>query len=139
MCLLIDDKNIHCKNFLYKLCLHSSLFITVRPDIPRNLTVNCDQTGARIQWISGFNGGDTQTFKVFILNGKDKISSDRIFDNGENLVHSNYIQNLQPSVTYAFYVSAFNQRGYSSSDNLTCTTLNKGIFTFVVYSNRRNN
>lgn len=139
MYLLIDKKNMHCKNCLYKLCLHSSLFITVRPDIPRNLTVNCDQTGARIQWISGFNGGDAQTFKVFILNGKDKTSSDRIFDNGENLVHSNYIQNLQPSVTYAFYVSAFNQRGYSSSDNLTCTTLNKGIFTFVLYSNRRHN
>lgn len=137
MYFLIDKKNVHCKNFLYKLCLHCFLFITVRPDIPRNLTVNCDQTGARIQWISGFNGGDAQIFKVFILNGKDKTSSDRIVDNGENLVHSKYIQNLQPSVTYAFYVSAFNQRGYSSSDNFTCTTLNKGNFTFVVYSSRR--
>lgn len=73
--------------------------------------------------MSSFNGGDIQFFTVIALNSQQQQStSDIISDNGENEIHSTYVQNLQPSTTYVFYVSAQNRHGLSSSENITCTT-----------------
>lgn len=101
-----------------------------RPDVPRDIKVECEESGAKVQWVSSFNGGDDQTFITFVYKDQKTSYSSRIPDAGENKVHSNYVENLQPSVSYVFYVSAQNRHGNSSSENITCTTLKKGILFF---------
>lgn len=109
--------NIHCSYF----------FFLGKPDIPRDVTLTCEVTGASVHWVSSFNGGDTQTFTVIAFNVQYGTSySERIPDIGENMVHSYFIHNLQPSTSYMFYVSAENNNGNSSSENLFCTTQNQG-------------
>uniref|UniRef100_A0A8W8P1S0 Uncharacterized protein n=1 Tax=Magallana gigas TaxID=29159 RepID=A0A8W8P1S0_MAGGI len=102
------------------------------PAIPRNIKVTCKVTGAMVQWISSFNGGSTQNFTVITLSGQDGTSfNNELNDEGENEIHVTYVSNLQPSVTYWFFVSAKNNHGSSSSKAISCTTL-KGYFkTFV--------
>lgn len=98
--------------------------MTGRPDRPKSFELVCEETRAIVQWKSSFNGGNTQTFTVTATYGQyKKIESNIIYDKGENIIHSTYIQNLQPSTRYAFYVSARNPHGSSSSENITCTTL----------------
>lgn len=83
----------------------------------------CEVTRAKIQWRSSFNGGAIQFFTVIALNSKQQqIKSENISDNGENEIHSIEVQNLQPSTTYVFYVSAQNKHGLSSSKHISCTT-----------------
>lgn len=110
--------------------IFSNLLLHIEsPESAKNMTIKCEETSAKFQWISSFNGGDAQTFTVFVLNGLDQIIiSDNIPDKGENRVHDIYVQNLQPSSKYTFYVSAQNRRGNSSSERITCITLNTGKF-----------
>lgn len=76
-----------------------------RPYYPRKIEVICEGKKARVQWISSFNGGDPQYFTVITLNSQDgTILSYRLLDKGENEIHSTYITNLQPSVTYWFSI-----------------------------------
>lgn len=92
--------------------------------MPERVEIVCEVTHARVQWISSFNGGDPQLFTVIALNGQQRESrSDNISDKGENVIHSTFVQNLQPSTTYVFYVIAQNSHGLSSSENVSCTTL----------------
>lgn len=103
-----------------------------KPDIPRNIKVTCKVTGAVVQWISSFNGGDTQNFTVITLSGQDGTSLYYgLNDEGENEIHVTYVSNLQPSVTYWFSVSAKNSHGSSSSKAISCTTVKGYIETFV--------
>lgn len=98
--------------------------MTAKPSKPRNAKIVCETTGAKIQWISSFNGGDVQSFTVTGMNGQYKESeSYTLADKGQNKIHSTYIQNLQPQTIYMFYVSARNRHGFSSSENISCTTL----------------
>lgn len=93
----------------------------------------CEVTRAKIQWTSSFNGGDIQFFTVIALNSQQQQSkSDNISDKGENEVHSTYVQNLQPSTTYVFYVSAQNRHGLSSSEHISCTT-KEGKHSISIY------
>lgn len=99
-----------------------------KPDKPRNIEANCEETAARVQWISSFDGGDTQTFIIFAIQDLHEARYSNILtDKGEDKIHSNYIQDLQPSALYVIYVSAQNRHGESSSENITCRTLDKGI------------
>lgn len=97
-------------------------YIIGKPDNPRNIRVTCEGTRATVQWISSFNGGDRQTFiNVFALNDhQGGNQSIQIPDMGENKTHRAYVQNLQPSMTYVFYVSAQNNHGFSISDIISC-------------------
>lgn len=88
--------------------------------MPENISIVCDVRRARVQWKSSFNGGDPQSFTVKVLSGQ---ASDTIPDNGENEIHSVYVQNLQPSTTYVFYVNAKNSHGSSYSEYINCTTV----------------
>lgn len=98
-------------------------YIIGKPDNPRNIRVTCEGTRATVQWISSFNVGDRQTFNVFALNGHQGGNrSIQIPDMGENKTHRAYVQNLQPSTTYVFYVSAQNSHGFSISDIISCIT-----------------
>lgn len=102
------------------------LNVTGRPENPQNTRLSCEETRARIQWISSFNGGDSQTFTVLAFNDEYRTSySKTIPDMGENVVHSIYIQNLQPSTLYVFFVSAQNSHGNTKSENISCTTQNQ--------------
>nr|XP_034316836.1 synaptogenesis protein syg-2 isoform X4 [Crassostrea gigas] len=95
-----------------------------KPDLPRNIKVTCKVTGAIVQWISSFNGGDTQNFTVITLSGHDGTSLyNGLNDKGENEIHVTYVSNLQPSVTYWFSVSAKNSYGSSSSKIISCITV----------------
>lgn len=95
-----------------------------KPVMPERVEIVCEVTRARVQWRSPFNGGDAQSFTVIALNGQQRESqSDDISDKGENVIHSIFVQNLQPSTTYVFYVTAQNSRGLSSSEKVSCTTL----------------
>lgn len=87
--------------------------------MPGNIKIDCEETRARVQWRSSFNGGDPQFFTVFASNGQQ---SDNISDRGENVIHSTFVQHLQPSTVYVFYVSAQNSHGFISSEKFRCTT-----------------
>lgn len=92
--------------------------------MPERVEIVCEVTRVRVQWRSSFNGGNPQSFTVIALNGQQRESrSDNIRDEGENVIHSTFIQNLQPSTTYVIYVTAQSSRGFSSSENVSCTTL----------------
>lgn len=100
-----------------------NVFKQRKPDNPRNIGVKCAGTRATVQWISSFNGGDHQTFIIFALNSQQGGNrSTRFPDIGENKIHRAYVQNLQPSMTYVFYVSAQNNHGFSISDIISCMT-----------------
>lgn len=100
------------------------ILLTGKPTMPERVEIVCEVTRARVQWRSSFNGGDPQSFTVIALNGQQRESrSDNISDKGENVIHSTFVQNLQPSTTYVFYVIAQNSHGLSSSENVSCTTL----------------
>lgn len=115
-----------------QLCNHTQLFFLGIPNIPRDVTLTCEVTSASVHWVSSFNGGDTQTFTVVAFNVKYGTRySERIPDMGENTAHSNFIHNLQPSTSYSFHVSAENSHGNSSSENIICTTQNKGNNFFL--------
>lgn len=117
--------------------IFSNLFLHIEsPESARNMTIQCEETSAKVQWISSFDGGDKQMFTVSVLSGMDQIIiSNDIPDKGENTVHDIYVQNLQPSSKYTFYVSAQNRRGNSSTENITCITLNKGIVNCFIILN----
>lgn len=96
--------------------------LTGKPNSPGNIEIFCEKTSANVQWKSSFNGGDPQLFTIFASNGQ-QFESELISDRGENEIHSAFIQNLQPSTTYVFYVSAQNSHGLISSERINCTTL----------------
>lgn len=84
----------------------------------------CEFLQARVQWISSFDGGDPQNFTVIILNSLDgKSVSYGFHDEGENKTHVAFVSNLQPSVTYWFYVTAKNSHGSSISEITSCKTV----------------
>lgn len=101
-----------------------------RPDIPRNVAVFCEVTNARIQWISSFNGGDPQNFTVFTFDGQQEVSQSAHPDSGESKLNEYFVQNLQPSRTYTFYISAQNKHGNISSEKMTCITSDTGMFLY---------
>lgn len=76
-----------------------------------------------MEWEPSFNGGDQQIFTIFALNGQHGTRfSESIKETGENdYIHS--VQDLEPSTLYEFYVSAQNKHGNSSSEKISCTTL----------------
>lgn len=94
-----------------------------KPNKPTQIKISCEVRSARIQWMPSFNGGDPQTFTAVALNGQQKISeSGTVSDKEDSGIHSVFIQNLQPSTEYVFYVSAQNRHGFSLSENVSCTT-----------------
>lgn len=116
-----------------------SFLIKGKPDIPRDIKVMCKFLKARIQWISSFDGGDPQKFTVMILNGLDgKSLPYRFPDEGENKTHVAFVRNLQPSVTYWFYVTAKNSQGSSTSEVTSCKTVEGNIQLFVYFSGEEN-
>lgn len=95
-----------------------------KPDILRNIKFLCKVTEDIVQWISSFNGGDTQNFTVITLGGQDGTSLYiGLNDKSENKIHVTNLGNLQPSVAYWIFVSAKNGHGSSLSKANSCTTV----------------
>nr|XP_022323489.1 hemicentin-1-like isoform X2 [Crassostrea virginica] len=106
----------------------STIYVNVvrqrEPTSPRIGKASCNDNSAKIEWISSFNGGDSQTFFVLGLIGRHEVTrSEAIKDRGENKIHNTDLLNLQPLTKYVFYVVAKNEHGNSSSDEIECTTL----------------
>ena len=95
-------------------------------------------TVAKVQWTSSFNGGNSQSFTVIAVDAQERtLLSKRISDNGETKPHSTNMQNLQPSMTYVFYVSARNSRGESFSEFRICTTSDSKRIIISLYIQER--
>ena len=100
------------------------MFVQGKPNSPRIEKATCNINSAKIEWISSFNGGDSQTFFVLAILDQQKVTrSEYMKDRGENEIHDTELQNLQPSTKYVFYVVAKNKHGNSSSGEIKCTTL----------------
>lgn len=97
--------------------------------MPKVIELVCDVRQATLRWVSSFNGGDSQSFTAFALNGQGKeIKSDIVSDKGEKKLHFTFVHNLEPSTAYVFYVSAYNKHGLSPSENISCITLEGNYF-----------
>nr|XP_022287393.1 hemicentin-1-like isoform X3 [Crassostrea virginica] len=113
----------------------TSIYVNVipqrKPTAPRILEVICKARSAKVQWMSSFNGGDSQMFTVHAFLVQQEASrSEPIHDEGENKLHNTQIQNIQPSTTYTIYVVAKNKHGNSSSEKMKCNTVEeKHVYT----------
>lgn len=114
--------NLVFRNLLGEVMVHVNVLPQRKPDIPGEISVFCEMTNARIQWISSFNGGDPQNFTVFAFDGQQEVSQSVHPDSGENKLHEYFVRNLQPSRKYTFYISALNKHGNSSSEEKSCFT-----------------
>nr|XP_022323491.1 hemicentin-1-like isoform X2 [Crassostrea virginica] len=100
------------------------LIVNWKPDSPRIGKVSCNVNSAKIEWISSFNGGNSQTFFALGLIAQEEVTrSEAIKDRGENKIHNTELLNLQPSTKYVFYVVSKNKLGNSSSNQMECKTL----------------
>ncbi|XP_022287174.2 nephrin-like [Crassostrea virginica] len=114
----------------------TSIYVNVIPQrVPTNPRINkviCNVRSTRIQWMSSFDGGDSQTFTVYAILAQQQASrSELVDDAGENKPHSTEILNLQPSTEYIFYVVAKNKHGSSSSEKMECKTLEETYTNYV--------
>ncbi|XP_056001658.1 peroxidasin-like [Ostrea edulis] len=98
-----------------------------RPPLkPTNLTLVCATSSVKLSWISNFNGGDSQTFKISYSTVGDSTYQDieTISDQGYGRFHS-YTLNIELQGTVWFTVTASNMFGNSTSDHVHCIL--KGI------------
>nr|XP_022317747.1 hemicentin-2-like [Crassostrea virginica] len=115
--------HLRLSNVFGNTVIYVNVFPQRKPDSPKSIEVICDVKRARVKWKSSFNGGDPQMFTAFAINGQQGTHSQTLPDRGENEIHETFVENLQPSLTYVFYVSARNSHGHSSSDIKSCAML----------------
>ncbi|XP_056009626.1 hemicentin-1-like isoform X3 [Ostrea edulis] len=107
------------------------------PLMPTNVTLDCGNPfSIKLSWISNFNGGDSQTFKISYSTVGNLSASfkdvEYIRDNGYGRLHS-YTPSIELQGTVWFTVTAFNMLGKSTSDVLCTVTelerknIDKGI------------
>ncbi|XP_056001629.1 hemicentin-2-like [Ostrea edulis] len=92
-----------------------------RPPLkPTNLTLECG-TSVKLSWISNFNGGDSQTFKISYSTAEDSSYKELeiISDKGYDRLHS-YTPSIGLRGTVWFTVTASNMFGNSTSDYVHC-------------------
>ncbi|XP_078332852.1 hemicentin-1-like isoform X2 [Crassostrea virginica] len=115
--------HLRLSNVFGNTVIYVNVFPQRKPDSPKSIEVICDVKRAGVKWKSSFNGGDPQMFTAFAINGQQGTHSQTLPDRGENEIHETFVENLQPSLTYVFYVSARNSHGNSSSDIKSCAML----------------
>lgn len=135
-------------NFLFRLHLIPStdLFVNYKmffgfflgkPNPPDNVTCIGRPNSVLIYWKSNFNGGDTQSFKIFIQKdgGASFYDSGHNFeDPGRNIYLTATIQQLTPDTTYHLKVHAVNEHNFTVSELTTCNTTSAGILLPLVMS-----
>ncbi|CAC5394896.1 unnamed protein product [Mytilus coruscus] len=130
------DFGTNLSNITYReLTVERSLYIptsntssapTQEPDPPTHVSVICIQTSMTVFWRPGFNGGDTQTFKIVILNSQTNqtISSPFISDQGEAERMKLTFESLSSNTLYIVSMQAINKLGTVELDeDVHCTTL----------------
>ena len=127
--MVITDFLFNCFDNGNRPAIAEFLFIG-KPDSPKSIEVTCEVKRARVKWKSSFNGGDPQMFIAFAINGQQGTHSKTLPDRGEDESYETFVENLQPSLTYVFYVFARNSHGNSSSDIKSCAMF-KGIPYFI--------
>ncbi|CAC5383868.1 unnamed protein product [Mytilus coruscus] len=111
--------------------IHGSFLLRYRviskraPDSPTNITAKCDITSIRVTWISRFNGGENQTFRVnYVNNNSNKTTSKGgINDKGENEIINEDNESFTPDTLYSISLVAENVFGSTTSTEIAnCKT-----------------
>jgi len=100
-----------------------------RPDSPVGVSAVCtDFSTAEITWLSKFNGGNNQHFRI----GYKKVDDDTfkegeiVDDPGKDRIVTRFINNLDDGIQYLFTVYASNEYGTANlTAALNCTTQSK--------------
>ncbi|XP_055999867.1 uncharacterized protein LOC125655883 [Ostrea edulis] len=100
-----------------------------RPPLkPTNLTLVCVTSSVKLSWISNFNGGGSQTFKISYSTEGNLLTSykdlENINDKGYGTLHS-YTPSIELQGAVWFTITVSNMFGESTSDNVHCIV--KGI------------
>ncbi|XP_055999868.1 neural cell adhesion molecule 1-like [Ostrea edulis] len=100
-----------------------------RPPLkPTNLTLVCVTSSVKLSWISNFNGGDSQTFKISYSTKGNLLTPytdlKNISDKGYGILHS-YTPGIGLQGAIWFTITASNMFGESTSDTVHCIV--KGI------------
>jgi len=105
-----------------------------RPDPPIGIRAFCtNNKTAEIIWISKFNGGSSQQFRVGVKRTNDSIfeKGDQIKDPGENEIVTGIVNELLDGTRYLFTVFAESKYGQSTlATDLVCKTPTKGNVYF---------
>ena len=107
---------------------------TGKPNQPINVTCEGRRNSVNVNWKSGFNGGENQTFTVYYKrNDNDGNSEWTAFertysDPGQNMYASAEIQPLQAGTSFVFQVYATNVYNYIVSETSYCNTSESGMY-----------
>ncbi|XP_064617229.1 twitchin-like [Liolophura sinensis] len=99
-----------------------------RPCPPILTTTFCENRMANVTWISCFNGGSTQTFKLLYKKkaGHWVELPDNITDPGEDMAVSEVVKGLEERGEYSFRVYGFNRWNKSDTVETSCTVTAPG-------------
>ncbi|VDI02571.1 Hypothetical predicted protein [Mytilus galloprovincialis] len=117
---VVNASNIH-GSFVLKY----HVIVKRAPDPPTNITASCGVTSIGVTWISRFNGGENQTFRINFQNNKTNeiITKAKIFDQGRNKTIYEEQLSLSPDTLYWISLAASNVIGTAISTEITsCTT-----------------
>ncbi|CAC5421782.1 unnamed protein product [Mytilus coruscus] len=95
------------------------------PDPPTNITASCDVYSIRVTWISGFNGGENQTFRINFANtiSNQTLFKDEIIDVRDDKNINVIRESVNPDTLYRIFLEASNLYGTTKSTEVTnCTT-----------------
>lgn len=113
----------NCCTLVFELCI--VFFNKGAPDPPSNITASCDVTSIRVTWISRFNGGENQTFRINFVNNKTNttITKEGIADKGMNQTIIEEKESFSPDTLYMIFLETNNIYGTVNSTEITnCTT-----------------
>ncbi|XP_063442083.1 hemicentin-1-like [Mytilus trossulus] len=108
-----------------------------KPNPPDDVTCTGQPNSILVNWKSNFDGGDTQSFKVFFKTDGDANFDDngkKYEDPGRNLYSTATINHLTPETTYYLRVNAVNIHNTTESEVKTCNTTS----AVVIESNEAN-
>ncbi|XP_064617279.1 hemicentin-2-like [Liolophura sinensis] len=93
-----------------------------RPCPPNLTTILCENRVANVTWISCFNGGSSQIFKLqYKKKGGNWVIHDDITDPGENMTVSEVVESLDDGAQYSFRVYGQNRWNKSDTVETSCT------------------
>ncbi|XP_064617387.1 hemicentin-2-like, partial [Liolophura sinensis] len=92
-----------------------------RPCPPTLTTILCENRVANVTWISCFNGGSSQIFKLqYKKKGGNWVIYDDITDLGENMTVSKVVESLDDGAQYSFRVYGQNRWNKSDTVETSC-------------------
>jgi hypothetical protein len=116
------------------------VLLTGPPLAPTNVTLVCGTFPVELSWISNFNGGDSQTFKISYSTIENSPYEDVeiISDKGYGILHS-YTPSTKVQGPAWFTVTASNKLGNSTSDAVFCIVQGKYCIQNSLFGYQREN